>query len=165
MISIEFVNNTSTNFEDIQCKTAYGFSFLTWFCCIWVLYIFLASGRLFTKPHCYTFLLILSQMVNALIHILWSSLTNNVVDINPQYSQAYVFFGLFAAFLTRCLPVSIMLNLISISEIRRYNQSKLNRLVFKLADSSFFITFIGIGLPLFCATLCLSIAGIPQKQG
>ncbi len=51
MISLKYNDSSATNFEDIECKTAYGFSILTWFSCIWVLYIFVASGRALSKLH------------------------------------------------------------------------------------------------------------------
>lgn len=165
MIAIEFVNDTSTNFEDIQCKTAYGFSFATWFCGIWVLYIFLASGRIFFKTHRYTFLLIVSQMLNSLIHIIWASLTDDKTEVNKYLSYTYVFFSLFAAFLTRCIPLPIMLSLMSISKIHRYNNSRFNRIFFKLADSELFLLSLGILLPLSAALLCIIVGNIPIKQG
>ena len=165
MIAIEFVNDTSTNFEDIQCKTAYGFSFATLFCGIWVLYIFLASGRIFFKTHRYTFLLIVSQMMNSLIHIIWASSTDEKTDVNKYLNYTYVFISLFAAFLTRCIPLSIMLSLMSISKIRTYSNSKFNRIFFKLADSGLFLLSIGILLPLSAAILCISVGNIPANQG
>lgn len=165
MIAIEYVNHSSSNFDDLQCKTAYGFSFGTWFCCIWVLYIFLASGRIFMKPHRYTFSLIIAQMLNSLIHIIWASLTNDLTDVNKYLSYTYVFFSLFAAFLTRCIPLSIALSLISITKIHRYNHSPFNKIIFKLAENSLFLIFVGFCIPLIAAITCLAAGNIPEKQG
>ncbi len=165
MISINYLNNSSNNFVDIQCKTAYGFSFATWFCCIWVLYIFLASGRVFMKPHCYTFFLILSQMLNSLVHILWASATNDATNVSKYSSYSYVFLSLFAAYMTRCIPLSIAINLISITKIRLYNQFRIDQFVLKFIDNRVSLIVVGFFLPLFMAWLCIAIGGIPEKQG
>lgn len=164
MISIQYSNNTASNFEDIQCKTAYGFSILNWFCCIWVIYIFLASGRLFKRPHLFTFMLIVAQMTTALIHIIWSSL-NNLDNLNSASTMSYVTFTLFFAFLTRCIPITMMLNLITLSGVSRYNESPFNQIIFKLANNIYFILSMGLGIPLVATILCLAIPGIPSKQG
>lgn len=165
MISIEYYNHSSKNFDEVQCKTAYGFSFATWFCGIWVLYVFLASGRILQKPHRYTFFLICAQMLNSLIHIVWTTTTNEAAESDIRSSYTYVFFSLFAAFLTRCIPLTIILNLISISKIERYNRIAFNRIIFKLADNNFFLALVGLILPLFAALLCLFVGGIPVEQG
>ncbi len=165
MISIEYFNHSSKNFDDIQCKTAYGFSFATWFCGIWVLYVFLASGRILRKSHRYTSLLIASQMLNSLIHITWTTVTNENSQSDIRSTYSYVFFSLFAAFMTRCIPLTILLNLISISKIERYNRVAFNRVIFRLADSEFFLMLIAFILPLLAAILCISVGGVPVKQG
>mgnify|MGYP001810418728 CR=1 FL=1 len=122
MIALQFDNNTQiNNFEDIECKLAYGFSFVTWFCCLWVIYIFLVSGRLFRHSHRYTFYLIVAQMANSLVHILWSYLSN---DVSSLLGYLHVIFALFTSFLTRCLPLAIMLNILSLFVTRRYNQRR-----------------------------------------
>lgn len=164
MISIQYTNNSVSNFEDIQCKTAYGFSILSWFCCIWVLYIFLASGRLLKRPHLYTFFLIVAQMVTSIIHIIWSSLTNNLDNISKASSLTYVTFTLLFAYLTRCLPVTVMLNLMAQSGISRYNQSSFNRFIFKLSSNTYAILSIGVGLPVMATVISLLLPGIPDKQ-
>lgn len=165
MISIEYANHSSTNFNDIQCKTAFGFSFATWFCCIWVLYIFLASGRILVKPHRYTFFLILAQMLTSFVHIIWTSATSDSTDVSGFWSYTYVFFTLFSAFLTRCIPLVMLFNLISITKLHCYDYIKFNRYVLKVADSKLFLTFIGFLLPLFLAILCVAVGGFPAKQG
>jgi len=164
MISIQYSNNTASNFEDIQCKTAYGFSILSWFCCLWVLYIFLASGRLLKKPHIYTFLLIVAQMATAVIHVIWSSVTNTASS-NQAANLSYVFFTLLSAYVTRCLPVAMMLNIISLTDFNKYSNSKLNRFISKLAAKDVPLLLFGIGLPLIATILSLAIPGLPQKQG
>ena len=132
MIALQFNNTQVDNFEDIECKTAYGFGLLTWFSCLWVIYIFLASGRLLSRPHRYTFYFIISQMANALVHILWTHLAPNAPSsanhpMPPSALPGYlhVIFGLFTSYLTRCWPLAIMLNIISIyCDLRvRGNQS------------------------------------------
>lgn len=166
MISmVQNSNNSVTNFDDIQCKTAFGFSILTWFCCIWVLYIFLASGRLLKKPHVYTFILIIVQMGTSLIHIVYSSVTNNTESSDQIANTSYAFFTLFFAFMTRCLPVTMMLSLTTITEMNQYNESKFNRILIQLAGKDLFILFLGIGFPLLCTILCLIVPGMPEKQG
>ena len=164
MISIQYSNNTASNFEDIQCKTAYGFSILSWFCCIWVLYIFLASGRLLKKPHIYTFFLIMAQMATAIIHVIWSSVTNTTSS-NQAANMSYVFFTLLSAYTTRCLPVAMMLNIIALTDFNKYNDSKLNRFVTRLAANNIFLLSFGIGIPLLATILNLAIPGIPKSQG
>lgn len=164
MISLKYNASSVSNFEDIACKTAYGFSFLTWFCCIWVLYVFLASGRVFKKPYLFTFYLILSQMLTALIHVIWSNVTTNVANLDPVYGLIHIGFGVFAEFLTRCLPLSIMLSIISISRMHKINKNRLLMILVKVADSDLFLYFIGFGLPLITTIVCLLIGDIPQKQ-
>ena len=164
MISIQYENHSSTNFDDIQCKTAYGFSILSWFCCLWVLYVFIAAGKLFKRPFRYTFFLLISQMLNSLVHIIWTNLTNKIDDLNWMTSLTYVGFTLFSAFLTRCWILSLMLKIISISGVERYNKSKLNHILFKLANSEFGAYFIGILIPVSFTGICLTAGGIPEKQ-
>lgn len=165
MISIEYFNQSSTNFDDIQCKTAYGFSFVTWFCCAWVMYIFIASGRIRSNPHRYTFYLIIAQMLNSLVHITWVTFTNDSFEVNIYASYTYVFFSLFAAFLTRCIPLAISLNLISISKLQQYNHFPLHRGIFWVADSKAFLAFVSLILPFSCAIICIIAGDIPEKQG
>ncbi len=117
------------------------------------------------KPHRYTFFLILSQMLNSLIHILWTSTTSEATNVTSFASYSYVFLSLFAAFLTRCIPLSIAINLISITKIQQYNQSRFNQLIFRLIDNSVSLVAVGFILPLLVAFLCLAVGGIPEKQG
>ncbi len=162
MISLQYFNYTSNSFDELQCKTAYAFSFATFFCNIWVLYIFLASGRVFMKPHRYTCFLILSQLFNSLIHIVWSSLNT---DTSRALNYTNVFFTLFGAFMTRCIPLSIAINLITITKIQQYNQAPFNQFILKFIDNSVSLIAVGFVLPLLMATLCISVGGIPETQG
>lgn len=124
MISLKYNASTVYNFEDIECKTAYGFSILTWFCCIWVLYIFIASGRAFQRSHRLVFWLIVSQMFNALVHIIWSSVTSNVNDLLPVYGYMHVLVYLFATFSTQSWSLAIMLNVAAISGLEHFCNSR-----------------------------------------
>lgn len=164
MISLKYNSTSVSNFEDIECKTAYGFSFLTWFCCLWVLYIFLASGRAFRKPHRFTLFLIISQMLNALVHIIWSNITTNVENLDNVYGFIHVAIALFTAFLTRCWPLTIMLSLVSLSGIHKFGQFKMLMFLVKLANSNALCYFIGFGVPLVTTVVCLVVGGIPEKQ-
>lgn len=167
MISLKYNASDVTNFEDIECKTAYGFSFLSWFCCIWVLYIFLASGRAFLKSHRYTFLLIIFQMINSLVHIIWSNLTTNVDKLSPIYGYLHVLFGLYFAFVTRCLPLSMLFNVISISNMMQHTKHRnraFSRAINNLSNRGLFLYFIGFGLPFLTVFLCAVVGGIPEKQ-
>jgi hypothetical protein len=163
MISIKSFNSSNDfNFEDIECKTAFGFSILNWFCCLWVLYIFLASGRLFAKSHRFTFLLIVAQMANSLVHIIWSTATTNVNNLNSVYGYLHVIVGLFFAFMTRCTVLSIMLNVISL--IQRSTPLKSKTFLTKLLKSKFIYYFIAFGLPFLTTFLCMVVGGVPEKQ-
>lgn len=164
MISLKYNSSSVYNFDDIECKTAYGFSFLTWFCCLWVLYILLASGRAFLKPFRFTLFLIISQMVNALVHVIWSNVSPEVVDEHTAFGLIHVSFALFTAFLTRCLPVTMMLTIVSISGIQRYSQFKMYTLLVRMSNSRLLCYFIGFGIPLLTTSLCLLVGGIPEKQ-
>lgn len=124
MISLKYNSSTVNNFEDIECKTAYGFSILTWFCCIWVLYIFIASGRAFLRSHRLVFWLVLTQMLNALVHIVWSSVTSNVSNVAPVFGYTHVLAALFTAFSTQCWPLAIMLNVAAISGLDKFSRSR-----------------------------------------
>lgn len=124
MISLKYNSSTAFNFEDIECKTAYGFSILTWFCCIWVIYIFVASGRVFLRSHGLVFWLVVSQMLNALVHIVWSSVTSNVSNVSPVFGFVHVVAALFAAFSTQSWPLAIMLNVAAVSGLDKFSRSR-----------------------------------------
>ena len=164
MISLKYSNSSVSNFEDIECKTAYGFSILNWFCCIWVLYVFLASGRFWRRSHRFTTLLILSQMANSAVHIIWSSLTVNVENLAPGYGYAHVAIGLLTAFLTRFWVLAILLNLITMCCSQRYGHFRTNAFILKLGMFRFVYYFIGIGFPILITILCMVVGGIPEKQ-
>jgi hypothetical protein len=161
MISIKYNDTYSSNIEDIECKTAYGFSILTWFSCIWVLYIFVVSGRALAKLHRYTLFLIVAQMANALVHIVWSSMETN----NPLYGYLHVVVALFFAFLTKCWLLTMTLSLFSIiGRINKYNKFRSNHFVIKIANSTLVNLFVGILLPILATVLCLLVGGIPVAQ-
>ena len=162
MISLKYNSSEVSNFEDIECKTAYGFSILSWFCCLWVLYILLASGRGFLKSHRFLSLLLISQMVNSLIHIIWSNMSSNVSDLSDIWGYLHVLFGLFFAFITRCLPLSMLFSVINMSGIS--HRTRTFQLILKLSKSNIFLYFVGIGLPLFAVLLCIAIGHIPKNQ-
>jgi len=162
MISLEYFNSTLNDFDQLQCATAYAFSYATFFCNLWVFYIFLASGRVFMKPHRYTCFLILSQLFNSLIHIIWSSLN---IETNKAIVYTNVFFTLFGAYLTRCIPLSIAMNLITVSKLQQYNKFKFDQFILKYIDNSVSLIIVGFVLPLFIAIMCIVIGGIPEKQG
>ena len=161
MISIKYNDTYSSNIEDIECKTAYGFSILTWFSCIWVLYIFVVSGRALAKLHRYTLFLIVAQMANALVHIIWSSMETN----NPLYGYLHVVVALFFAFLTKCWLLTMTLSLFSIiGRINKYNKFRSNHFIIKIANSTLVNLFVGILLPILATVLCLLVGGIPVAQ-
>ena len=161
MISIKYNDTYSSNIEDIECKTAYGFSILTWFSCIWVLYIFVVSGRALAKLHRYTLFLIVAQMANALVHIVWSSMETN----NPLYGYLHVVVALFFAFLTKCWLLTMTLSLFSIiGRINKYNKFRSNHFIIKIANSTLVNLFVGILLPILATVLCLLVGGIPVAQ-
>jgi hypothetical protein len=162
MISLKYNSSAVSNFEDIECKTAYGFSILSWFCCIWVLYIFLASGRGFLKSHSYALMLILSQMSNSLVHIVWSNITTNVETLDPIYGYIHVMLVLFFAFVTRCLPLSMLLNIFSISGVN--HRTRTFRVLTRLSNSRLFLSFIGIVVPVIAVGICAAAGNIPTKQ-
>lgn len=164
MISLKYNSSQAYNFEDIECKTAYGFSFLTWFCCIWVLYIFLASGRAFLKSHRFVFWLIVSQMVNSLVHIIWANVTSNTNNLDPIYGYLHVIIALFTTFLTRCLPLAMMLNVAAISGVNKFSHRPCLEVLVRLGQSSLVCYGIGVGLPAFMTLMCVLAGGIPQKQ-
>jgi hypothetical protein len=162
MISLKYNSSSVSNFEDIECKTAYGFSILSWFCCIWVLYIFLASGRGFLKSHSYALMLILSQMSNSLVQIIWSNITTNVADLDPIYGYIHVMLVLFFAYVTRCLPLSMLLNVFSISGVN--HRTRTFRVLTRLSNSRLFLSFIGIAVPFLAVGVCALAGNIPSKQ-
>lgn len=163
MISLKYNDSNVSNFEDIECKTAYGFSFLTWFCCLWVLYIFLAAGRIFKKPFLFTLYLIICQMILAVIHVLWSNISANITDLNPIYSLIHMGFQIFLEFTTRCLPFSILLNLIKITGINTLNIKGIFRILVKASNNQLLLYGIGFFLPFFATIVCLLIGQIPDK--
>lgn len=163
MISLKYNDSSVSNFEDIECKTAYGFSFLTWFCCIWVLYIFVAAGKIFKKPHLFTFYLIIFQMLLAVIHVFWSNVTTNIPNLNPIYNLIHLGFGVFADFTTRCLPLAITLSLISISGLDKVNQSGLFMILVNISKNELFVYAIGFVLPFLATILCLLVGQVPEK--
>ena len=59
----------------------------------------------------------------------------------------------------------MMLNLITLSGVSRYNESPFNQIIFKLANNIYFILSMGLGIPLVATILCLAIPGIQSKQG
>jgi predicted permease len=164
MISLQ-QNSTAQSFEETECRTAYGFSMLTWFCCLWVLYILIATGRFLKKPQFYTFALILSQMAVSLVHLIWSTLTKDPLNTPVQAGYVYVVLTLFTALLSRCLVVSILLSIIG--KMQKFSVDEGNscqRFIFKLANSSLFTNLIGFALPALTTGLCLFFNGIPSKQ-
>lgn len=163
MISLKYNDTSVSNFEDIECKTAYGFSFLTWFCCVWVLYIFVAAGRIFKKPYLFTFYLIVCQMLLAVIHVFWSNITTNVLDLNPIYKLIHMAIGIFVDFTTRCLPLTIILSLISISGLDKINKSGLFMILVTISKNEFVIYAIGFILPFIATIICLLVGEIPEK--
>lgn len=162
MISFRYNSSSVSNFVDIECKTAYGFSILSFVLCIWVLYIFMASGRGFRRSHFYVVMLVISQLVNSLIHIIWSSITTNVDNLSPAYGYVHVLFALFFAFVTRCVPLCMLFNIISISGIS--HRSGMFRIIVKLANSRLFLFFLGAALPLITVAACALAGNIPEKQ-
>ncbi|RNA34942.1 hypothetical protein BpHYR1_032378 [Brachionus plicatilis] len=163
MISLKYNDSTVSNFEDIECKTAYAFSFLTWFCCLWVLYVFVAAGRVFKKPHLFTFYLIVSQMVLAVIHVVWSNIATSKLGLDPIYSLIHMGFGIFVEFTTRCLPLTIILNLMTISGLDRLNTSGLFMILVKISKSELLVYGIGFVLPFLATIVCLLVGKIPDK--
>lgn len=130
MISLKYNSSTVYNFEDIECKTAYGFSILTWFCCIWVLYIFIASGRVFLRSHRLVFWLIIAQMFNAIVHIVWSSVTSNVDNLSPVFGRLHVLAALFGAFSTQSWPIVILLNVAAVSGLDKFSRSRFIEVIY-----------------------------------
>ena len=166
MISLNY-NDSSAHFEDIECKTAFGFSILTWFCCLWVLYVFLASGRLHYRSHRYTVFLIAAQMFTALIHIVWSNLSTSVDDLDTFWGYAHVVFGLFGICLTRCGLLAVVLNFFTLGGVHKlstFSRSPTNCWIYTLARFRIVFYLIGLGLPVFFTTLCMLVSGIPEKQ-
>ena len=163
MISFKYNSSTVSNFEDIECKTAYGFSILSWLCCLWLLYIFSVSGRGFRKSHVYTLLLVLSQMCISIVHIVWSNMTTNVNDLEPIYGYLHVLSGLYFAYASRCIPLSMLFNIISITGIK-HMRTKTFRILIKLSNSRLFLIFIGLGLPAIATGTCALVGNIPVKQ-
>ena len=115
MISLKYNDSSATNFEDIECKTAYGFSILTWFGCVWVLYIFVASGRVLSRLHRFTLLLLSSQMLVSLVHIVWS----NMSAVDPLWGDIHAVLALLSGFMSRCWVLVIMLNVLAIMSQKR----------------------------------------------
>ena len=130
MISLKYNSSTVYNFEDIECKTAYGFSILTWFCCIWVLYIFIASGRVFLRSHRLVFWLVISQMFNAIVHIIWSSVTSNVNNLAPVFGRLHVLAALFGAFSTQSWPLVILLNVAAVAGLDKFSRSRFIEVIY-----------------------------------
>ena len=163
MISLKYNDSSATNFEDIECKTAYGFSILTWFSCIWVLYIFVASGRALSKLHRFTLLLVVSQMFVALVHIVWSNMTTDDVI----FGNIHAVLALLSGFMSKCWLFIIMVNLLAIVG----KKSSVNLPKFKLlhfltgiANKQWPSYMIGFILPLLVTCVCLLVGGMPKSQ-
>ena len=163
MIALNYNDTTALNFEDIDCKTASGFSILTWFCCIWVLYVFIASGRAFLKSHRFIFWLIVSQMLNALTHIIWSSVFRQLSNID-LYSKIHVLFALYFAFSAESWPLAIMIN-IATSSSQTHINNRCFEVLLKLGRQNAVYYLIGFVLPLIGTVLCAMVGGIPDNQG
>jgi predicted permease len=169
MIALEYNSTIAVNYEDIKCKTAYGFSMLTWFGCIWTLYVLLASGRLLKKPFLFTFYLLLAQMCNSLVHIVWSTFTGDIGNGNSNELPtggdtfavyAHFILALLAAFATRCWLLNIVLGLISSSShMLKSSMLKSNKFIYKLANTRPVYYFLGLIAPFACTLCCLVVGG------
>ena len=163
MISLKYNDSSATNFEDIECKTAYGFSILTWFSCIWVLYIFVASGRAVSKLHRFTLLLVISQMFVALVHIVWSNMTTDDV----VFGNIHAVLALLSGFMSKCWLFIIMINLLAIVAKKssvNFPKFKLLHLLMRVAYFQWPSYLIGFILPILVTLLCLLVGGMPKSQ-
>lgn len=164
MISLKYNSSIVENFDDIQCKTAFGFSFLSWFCCLWVFYILVVSKRVFIKSHIYVFCLILSQMLNAFVYIVWSNLTSNQNQLSGAYVNIYIMISLFASLSSRSWPLVMILNLSAINGLDKSSRKMCHLIPLKIGDNKYLCYFIGIAVPFIISLICLLIGGFPEKQ-
>ena len=163
---LEFINNTDNyiyfdkekHFESISCKISLLSSFLTLFCLLWVVYIFLTKKYYRLKPHFYTFLLIIVQLLVSIIEITW-----NYMSISANnYKQFYKFYfitEMLLTLITRCLSITIILSVLQILNVSQTTSTEnclfraMKNSYAKLINSSILKYSIAFVLPLIVTIL------------